>query len=240
MSSKDKELPDDEELLKVDIIAGYIFNKIKKTFETSFGEVYQNLLLKISDDYGHDLDELREKYPFEVTVHKRKPKDPTLACLASKKNGDPCAFARKDGYDFCGVHLKSHQTDVLDNPISERGKVKKTLNLSKTEQKGSYIPKEGDPEVDFKPRRPTYEPKTEEELDNEEKRSSLNSSMQSDQEIEIEVEEIEDEKYLVRNRQIYFMPDDLENIGFRDLKLAGTRKDDGSIKWDNQRIKMKN
>jgi len=52
--------------------------------------------------------------------------------------------------------------------------------------------------------------------------------------IDVEKENIEGVEYIVYDGTIYYIPENLEDVGFSDLKVAGVKNDDGSVKWVNK------
>ncbi|MEX0598387.1 MAG: hypothetical protein WD512_18005, partial [Candidatus Paceibacterota bacterium] len=102
--------------LEMDVIAGSVYMSIRKTVKDQFQLVYIDLLERISDDYQIDLDELKETYPLDIKVMRKKNVDAAHRCISqNKKSGLPCQNSRKQGYNYCGVHLRSK-----DTPTDER------------------------------------------------------------------------------------------------------------------------
>ena len=88
------------------------------------------------------------------------------------------------------------------------------------------------------------EGKGEEDMDedmmtNKTERSELDDDNMSDGSsegsVDVMKEEIDGVEYIVHNDTIYFQPDDmnLEELGLSDLRVAGVKNDDGTIKWIN-------
>jgi hypothetical protein len=112
--------------LEMDVIAGSVYMSIRKTVKDQFQLVYIDLLERISEDYQIDLDELKETYPLDIKVMRKKNVDVAHRCTSqNKKSGLPCQNSRKQGYNYCGVHLRSK-----DTPADER----RSNNNNSTEQ----------------------------------------------------------------------------------------------------------
>lgn len=212
--------------ISTNIVAGYIYTKAKKVFQESFTEIYEDLLSRIAHDYKLELQELREKYPLEVSVTKRKPRDPENSCIAEKKTGGQCTMNKKAGYDYCGIHLKKY----LNNEYEQRGEtsaVKSTPVVFKNKTGGTYIPKK---EKDF-PKRLSKDP-SEAEPEETELTASLNE-VSNDGEVEIEIEEIEGEQFIVCGKNVYYYPPDFDisTMSLDDLTKAGI-KTGNKIEWN--------
>ena len=94
--------------LEMEVIAGGMYIAVRKMIKEQFRLVYLDLLERISDDYQIDLDELKEHYPLDIKMIRKKNVDPSVRCLASnKKTSTPCQNARKQGFNYCGIHLRS-------------------------------------------------------------------------------------------------------------------------------------
>jgi hypothetical protein len=94
--------------LEMDVIAGSMYIAIRKTVKEQFRMVYTDLLTRIADDYQIDLDELKENYPLDIKVFRKKNVEPAQRCQANnKKTSTPCQNARKQGHNYCGIHLRS-------------------------------------------------------------------------------------------------------------------------------------
>jgi hypothetical protein len=97
--------------LEMDVIAGSVYMSVRKAVKEQFKLVYTDLLERISDDYQIDLDELKETYPLDIKVMRKKNVDAAHRCISqNKKSGLPCQNSRKQGYNYCGVHLRSKDT----------------------------------------------------------------------------------------------------------------------------------
>ena len=211
--------------LDIDIISSSFYLFARKICKEHFHNVYNNLLTKISNDYDIELDELKENYPFEIKVYKKKPKDPSLQCKAPKKDGTICTNTRKEGHDYCGVHLKSKNA-----PYSERGK------SNGQPRKGTYVPRE-ETEAE-KARREELE--KERLLDiqsggtytpHEDNSDNQSDESAPDLEVDVEIEEIEGEKYLTCGHKIFELPENVEGLSLEDLTLLGIKRLDGTVTW---------
>lgn len=205
--------------ISASLVGNFFYLQGRKMMREAFVEVYDDLLSKIERDYAIPMSELKEKYPLDVKVHRKKPRDPEYACTAFTKKGDACTNNRKPGFDFCGVHLKQN---------------------GGANAKGNYVPKE--PKIKKKPE-VKYVPKDEQEEEEEKQEQEENlsiknddNSMQSDQEeeeIELEYETYDGKKYLSFKEKIFEVPENgIDDIGgLDDLNQVGTKKEDGTILW---------
>jgi len=248
-----KAAQEDPNKIEVDLVTGCFYNNMKKLVKSTFHEFYLDILTRISTDYQIDLEELKENYPMEIKVYKKKPKDPAMCCLATiKKTGLQCGNSKKEGHNYCGVHLRSK--DAPSNTYSDRGKTgpsggarggpsggaargggraspKKKLNL-----KPSYSPREESPEESA--RREKHEVETAYQLNEDE---SVNESVNelkpepiedTDDGVDVEVETIDGRQYIVCQRNIYHYPvGGLGDMGLEDLEFVGLKQTDGTIEW---------
>tara|TARA_R100001163_G_C5067108_1_gene206008 strand:- start:934 stop:1947 length:1014 start_codon:yes stop_codon:yes gene_type:complete len=123
--------------LELNVIAGSFYLSMRKMVKEHFNKVYNDLLERISDDYGIDLEELKSTYPLDIKVHKKRPRDPATACLASKKDGTQCCNSRKDGHDYCGVHLRS--SNAPGSSYMDRGKITRIDQTSRNPSEDKNI-----------------------------------------------------------------------------------------------------
>jgi len=210
----------DDNKISADLVANFFLFQGRKMMKEVFTEVYDDLLSKIEKDYGIPLNELREKYPIDVKVHRRKPRDPLNACTALTKKGTECINNRKEPHDVCGIHLISKKdTNIVGNSYETRGK-STTSTKSISKEAGNYLPKE-DPKEKLGP---SYLPK--------DGNISATEDTDNEAEAEVEVNEINGIKYLVWDKKIFHMPDNVEEeLSLDDLNIAGTRLENGTIEW---------
>lgn len=237
----------DQNRYSCNIVAGYIYNKASKVFKDSFTEIYEDLLNRISEDYKIPLDELKKRYPMKVNITRKKKVDPAEACIAFTKKGHQCTFPRKDGYDYCGVHLKKIMNNP-DLPVPPPNNQKATStsyserNRPSARTNGTYVPK-SEAELEKKDRERRQE-LAEREKEREENRRVEAETLASehdedeDDEVEVELEEIEGKEYLVCGVNIFNYPSDFDisTMSLGDLDKVAIKEKDGTITWFNNDI----
>lgn len=216
--------------MSINVVAGYIYTKAKKVFQESFTEIYEDLLSRIAYDYKINLNELRERYPLEVNVSKRKPIDPANCCLAQKTKGGQCTFPRKPGRDYCGIHQKKLDSGGVVPTVEQ------PMEINFNRSGGTYRPKR---EEEATPAR-VYKPKkdqAEADLPSESSETDLTVSVDHIDEngqVDIEIEKIDGKDFIVCGQNIYFYPEDcdLSSMGLEDLTKAGHWKNEEIIWLD--------
>lgn len=232
-------IDENEGVIKCNLIGGSIYNKICRDFRNSYVEIHDHLLRRIANDYNQlDYNELRDRYPLEVTVSKRKPRDPTKCCTAFTKKGDPCSFPRRDGSDYCGIHIKkmAKQNNEQTNPGRTYQAKNESGGADVTNvgvRQGTYQAKRED-ELPPSGRRSISRESTEEaaismedlaaeraalELDYE---ATVMGNQEASTEEEVSIQTFNDIEYVICQNILYHRPDgNLEELCLEDLKKAG-------------------
>jgi hypothetical protein len=129
--------------------------EVAKTMTVMVNGMLLNLLEKVAKDYGHPLEELKEKYlgkDMEVTVPKetkkvKKPREPKEAaekkmCTGLTAKGQPCKFAAVDGGCLCGIHLRKESGEPRKAKEPKEPKEPKKSKKVKTVPEHDHKPEE--------------------------------------------------------------------------------------------------
>lgn len=232
--------------VKMEVVTGFINSKVNRILKTGFHDIYTELLNRIAEDYDLDPEELHERYVFEVTTVKRRTLKPEEVCQATKKDGSQCTLGKKQGYLYCGVHVKTMNAEQETVPEtgtyeprseqevkstklkqSQPSAFKKPVNklTQRVKQNGGGASggnesRDGGSGVDGG----TAADETEATEDQTEEQTG---------DVEIEIKKIEGDDYIVCGAQIFEIPADfdIENTHLEDLKQVAKRLKSGKISW---------
>jgi hypothetical protein len=241
---------------QMDIVLRGMITQIKKTYRKEFSKVFDDLLANISIDFDIPLQELTERYTPTYKFHIKKPRDPTTACLDTTKAGDPCTKTRKDGFDYCGIHLRTRGIDPNNPNVGDYSTNSTNNGIGEDEQEERYIPKspkrtkpkpKPKSEPKSKPTKPTIQAKTEikqsevepePELEPTEEDETTNSSHDDDDDDDgtghsFDIWEHDDKKYVVLDdRKVFAHPGVDEINSIAELgDVVAFKLNDGTVEW---------
>lgn len=222
--------------VKMEVVTGFINNKVNRILKTGFHDIFQELLNRVAEDYELDPDELHERYLFEVTTVKRRTLKPEEVCQATKKDGTPCTLGKKLGYLYCGVHVKT--MNAQPEPIPENG----TYEPRTEDEVKSTKLKQSKPSAFKKPQNKLTQRVKETQIaggtaaDETEDHGDQTTEDQTEEQtgdVEIEIQKIDGDEYIVCGPQIFEYPKDfdIENTHLEDLKQVAKKLKSGKISW---------
>jgi len=236
---------------QMDIVLRGMITQIKKAYKKEFSKVFHELLTNISIDFDISLDELTNRYNPTYQFHLKKPRDPATACLDTTKSGDPCTKTRKEGFNYCGIHLRTRKIDPNDpNAINYSNH----NSVTDDDQEERYVPKspkrskpisktKSKPKPNIKPK---TKPKLELELEpsepdlteDEETTNSTNNSDYEDEdgggtEHSFDIWDHDEKKYVILDEKKIFLHPGVDEINsIADLgDIVAFKLKDGTVEW---------
>ncbi len=227
--------------INIDIVSGIFYHNAKRLFREIFTKTLEEQKIRLIQDGVSP--ELIDKYQVKTTMHKSKPKDPSKLCIANTKKGTPCRNSRREGYDYCGIHIKgAYGGNSYESRTRNQNAYQGTYVLKEDTSNNyqpTYIVKE-DPSVSNKKNIDIVKRNPEEDLSVDElsDRSDDFTVSKEDTEIEANLEMINGREYIVWDTKIYDLPDGVDlsdrddmNLDMSKLKLSGIKQNNGEIKW---------